>query len=61
MAAFTGKFGRFRPEKGRLLLRKHQVITRKFGRHVVTDRKVWPTFDETKMLDAEEVTWIEEE
>jgi len=26
-------FGRFRPEKGQILLRKHQEITRKFGRN----------------------------
>ena len=53
-------FGRFRPEKGRVLLRNHQEITRKIGRHVVTDRKVWPSYDETKMPDAKEVAWIEE-
>jgi len=35
-------FGRFGPEKGQILLRKHQEITRKFGRRVLTDRKVWP-------------------
>jgi len=32
LADFTRKFGRFRPEKGRILLRKHQEVTRKFGR-----------------------------
>ena len=65
MAAMFGRFYKkvwpLSPRKKRLLLRKHQVITRKFGRHVVIDRKVWPTFDETKMLDAKEVIWIEEE
>jgi hypothetical protein len=42
LAAFTRKFGRFRLEKGRIFLRKHNEITRKFGRHVLTYRKVWP-------------------
>gem|GEM_PF-5481251 len=51
MAAFTRKFGHIRPEKGRILLRKHREVTRKFGRHVLTDRKVWPSFDGMQMPD----------
>src|SRR5579864_9496266 len=45
LAAFTRKFGRICPEKGQILLRKRREITRKFGRHVLTDRKVWPSFE----------------
>jgi hypothetical protein len=45
LAAFTRKFGRLRSEKGRILLRKHREVTGKFGRHVVTNRKVWPSFE----------------
>ena len=45
LAAFTRKFGRLRPFSGRILLRKHREVTGKFGRHVVTDRKVWPSFE----------------
>src|SRR5258706_9130713 len=45
LAAFTRKFGHIRPEKGRILLRKHRKVTRKSGRHVLTDRKVWPSFE----------------
>src|SRR5436189_5476692 len=52
LAAFTRKFGRLRLEKGRILLRKRREVTRKFGRHVVTDRKVWPSFGGLKIPDA---------
>ena len=38
-------FGRFRPEKGQILLGKRREFTRKFGRRVLTDRKVWPSFE----------------
>jgi hypothetical protein len=48
----TQMFGRNSPEKGQILLRKRREVTRKFGRHVVTDKKVWPSFGGVKIPDA---------
>jgi hypothetical protein len=60
LAACTRKIGRSRSEKRRILLRKRLEITRKIGRHVVTDMKVWPSFEGTKMLYVRKETWIKE-
>jgi hypothetical protein len=57
---FYKKVWPFLTRKRDKFMRRYREITRKFGRHVLTDRKVWPSFEGAKILDVRKEIWIKE-